>query len=283
MINILKLDTYLKANHAISLSLSKNRELLWEMGKLDLRERYVGQVLGLSWAIMTPLLTMAIYIFVFAIVFKAKIPQVAGGISTGWGSSYPIYLLSGLIPWMGIQEVIGRSPIIISSNANLVKQVLFPLEILPIKSFYTLVINQGIAYACLFFFAFLSYGGHSFLILCFPVAFALQLILSAGIALLLSAVGVYLRDLKDIMSVFCFVLVYAMPIFYTSAMLPDYLIKFMLLNPFYHVIAVFHDILFYGKISSPVSWIIFPAFSFATWLVGCKIFYTLKNYFGNVL
>lgn len=258
------------------------RELLWEMCKLELRERYAGQVLGLFWTVALPLLTMAVYLFIFAFVFKAKMSVVQSG-SAGWGESYALYLLSGLIPWMALQDIMVRSATAISSNASMVKQVVFPLEILPLKMLYPAAINLGITLAIFILYGLLAYGLPSPLLLALPLVVAVQLVAGAGMALLFSSAGAYLRDMKDLVGVLCFILVYCMPIFFTPGMLPPWAYNIILLNPLSHMVLVYHDILYHGQITSPLSWVVFPLFAVGMWAVGCRTFQTVKHFLGNVL
>lgn len=258
------------------------RELLWEMCKLELRERYAGQVLGLFWTVVQPLLTMAVYLFIFAFVFKAKISVTQSG-STGWSESYALYLLSGLIPWIALQDVMVRSATAISSNASMVKQVVFPLEILPLKSLYPAAINLGITLTIFILYGLLAYGLPAPLLLALPFVIAAQLLVAAGMALLFSSAGAYLRDMKDLVGVLCFILVYCMPIFYTPGMLPPWAFNIIQLNPLSHMVLMYHDILYHGHITSPLSWVVFPFFSVCMWAIGCRTFQTVKHFFGNVL
>lgn len=281
--NLLNPAWYASSVWATCASLRKHHALLWEMSKLELRDRYVGQVLGIFWAFVMPVLTMAVYLFIFAFVFKAKMPDAENMASSGWGGSYVLYLLSGLIPWMGLQDIMARSVTAISSNARLVKQTVFPLEILPLKIFYPSLINLAVTLGIFLAYGVGVYGLPSPLILCLPSVVLVQTIMAGGISFLFSAVGVYLRDMKDIVGVLCFVLVYSMPIFFVPAMLPKRVYTILQLNPFSHMIHVYHDVLFYGEITSPISWVVFPVFALFVWCLGCRTFQAVKHLFGNVL
>lgn len=286
MLHLIKLilpSWYYPAVQSTCSVLWKKRELLWEMGKLELRERYAGQALGLFWAVLTPLLTIAVYLFIFAFVFKAKMPAAQEAMGGGWGGSYALYLLSGLIPWLAMQDIMTRSVTVITANASLVKQVVFPLEILPLKIFYPAGINLCVTLGIFTLYGMLSHGLPSPFILILPIVIVAQFICAAGIALIFSALGAYLRDMKDIVSVLCFVLIYCMPIFFAPGMLPDWAYDLLLLNPLSHMIVVYHDVLYYGYITAPLSWLIFFLFAGAMWIVGCKIFQSVKHLFGNVL
>ena len=100
----------------------RHHELVWEMTRREILDRYTGQVLGSLWAIGLPLLTMGIYVFAFLVLFQGRLP----GSTTSLG--YAVFVLAGLAPWMAVQEALGRGTTAVSSNANLVKQIVFPNE-----------------------------------------------------------------------------------------------------------------------------------------------------------
>lgn len=271
------------ASLSVTAVLWRKRSLLWEMSRLDIRDRYAGQALGPFWAILVPVVTMCVYLFVFALVLKTKMPTLEGDAWNGWGGSYALYLLSGLIPWMGFQEILTRGPTVITANTALVKQIIFPLEVLPLKIFLSSLITQGIAVSIFFTYGLFCFGTPGRFILLLPVVFGFQLLAEIGCALLLAAVGVFLKDIKDIIGVLCFILIYAMPIFYTPNMVPDKLSFLIQCNPLSHMIVMYHDVLFYGRISAWQSWCVFPLFAVFLWFVGCRVFEALKSFFGNVL
>lgn len=264
-------------------TLYKRRHLLWEMSLLNLRDRYAGNTFGIFWTLFVPFFTVFVYLFIFVLIFRAKMPAIGDAVQGGWGGSYAMYLLSGLLPWMGFQEIISRSATVITGNAALVKQVMFPLEILPMQIFLASLITSGIGFGCFFMYGLCFFGLPSPLVCLFPLIFLFQLLAEAGCALLFSAVGVFFRDMKDIVGILCFILIYSMPIFYLPTMVPQKFNYFLGLNPLYHMIAMYHDALFYGQINSWLSWCVFPAFAILIWAVGCRVFEGLKPLFGNAL
>ena len=120
---------HLQAFTEILQILRRHRDLTFEMAKRELSDRYTGQVFGMLWAVIHPVFMMGLYVFIFAVVFKQKI----GG-TTDLPLDYTAYILSGLVSWLSFQEAINKSCVTITSNASLVKQVIFPVEILPVKS-----------------------------------------------------------------------------------------------------------------------------------------------------
>src|SRR3954464_6537412 len=117
---------FVAAKQAIQL-LWHRRELLLEMTRRDVVDRYAGQMLGSSWAVIAPLLTVATYLFAFGLIFRSRM-----GVDDN-GAGYVAFALAGLVPWMGLQDGLSRSAVSISGNGNLVKQIVFPSEILPLK------------------------------------------------------------------------------------------------------------------------------------------------------
>lgn len=274
---------FFESSHFVLQTLIKKRYLLWEMSRLDLRDRYVGNTFGIFWTLFVPIFTVFVYLFVFVLIFNAKMPTIADSFHGGWGNSYAMYLLSGLLPWMSFQEIMSRSSTIITSNVSLVKQVLFPLEILPMQIFLACLITSGIGFLAFFLYGICFFGLPSALICFFPMIFLFELIAAAGCALLFSSVGVFFRDMKDIVGILCFILIYAMPIFYLPSMVPQNLSFILWLNPLSHMLTMYHDALFFGHITSWFSWIFFPLFALVLWGVGCRVFEGLKPLFGNVL
>jgi lipopolysaccharide transport system permease protein len=128
-----------QAFREISLLLTKHRQLTWEMARREISDRYQGQFFGLFWAIGHPLILIAVYVFVFSFVFNIKI----GG-TRELPRDYITYLLSGMIPWIAFQESMNKAGTVIINNANLVKQVVFPVEILPVKGVLSTLFTQVI-------------------------------------------------------------------------------------------------------------------------------------------
>src|SRR5262249_22257518 len=129
------------------------RPLLIEMTRRELTEQYAGQVLGAFWAIGHPLFQTGLLVFVFAFVFKPKI----GG-SYEMPLDYTTYLLAGLLPWIAFQNMMARTCTAMTSNSNLVKQVVFPIEVLPLKSVFSSLVPQLLGLALLIAYVFAVHG-----------------------------------------------------------------------------------------------------------------------------
>jgi len=196
---------------------------------------------------------------------------------------YTTYLLAGLIPWMSFQESMSKSATVIVANANLVKQVVFPIEILPVKAVITSSITQVISTAILVIYVLLSHGRLPWTFLLLPILVFFQMLAMIGVGYLFSAVGTYFRDLKDFVTVFCVAGAYIIPVFYLPQWVPKQFKPILYLNPFSYMIWCFQDACYFGRFEHPYAWVIFGATSLGIFYGGYRVFRKLKLMFGNVL
>jgi len=264
-------------NEAFSI-LVKNRYLTFVMAKRDITDRYIGQFFGIFWTFCHPLFLMGLYAFVFAIVFKTKI-----GDTFEMPLDYTTYLFSGLIVWLGIQESILKSCSSITGNSSLVKQVVFPLEILPVKGVLSSLFQQGILLLFLVGYVFFKYGYLPWTYSLLPVLIFFQLLLMIGLSFLLSSIGAYFRDLKDFVQLFTVAGVYVLPIVYLPKLVPEIFRPILYANPFSYLVWCYQDALYFGRIEHPYAWIINILFSIFMFIFGFRMFKKLKPMFGNVL
>ncbi len=265
------------ATHFLLSNICRKRRLLLEMASRDISDRYAGQMLGVIWAVIHPVLIIAVYIFLFAVVFGLK----AQGRADIPGD-HMLYMLSGLIPWLVIADVLGRSTTIVSNQASLVKQVVFPVEILPIKMALASLPTFLIGFSGLLLYA-LIVGRATPSLLLYPLAALPLYMMLFGIALALSAVGVFLRDTREIVQIYTLVGLYVAPIFYFMDWVPEQIRWCIYLNPVTIFIEMFHDAAYYGELRSWVIWFIaFVIGTSAIWL-GAVIFAYLKPHFGSYL
>ncbi len=269
---------HLQAFGEILSLLTRHRTLTWEMTKREISDRYAGQVLGMFWAICHPLVLMAIYVFIFAYVFKVRI----GG-TRELPLDYTTYLLSGLIPWMSFQEAMSKSTTVIVGNAGLVKQVVFPIEILPVKGVIASLATQVISTIILI--GYLLFTHHSLPVTysLLPFLFFFQTLAMIGVSYVFSSLGTYFRDLKDFVQVFCIAGIYLMPVFYLPSQVPQIFRPLLYLNPFSYVTWCYQDACYFGRFEHPWAWIIFILLSLGSFYSGYRIFRKLKVMFGNVL
>jgi lipopolysaccharide transport system permease protein len=276
--SILHPRNHLQAFHEIALLLTRYRQLTWEMTRREISDRYAGQAFGLFWALGHPLILMGVYVFIFAVVFKVRI----GG-TRELPLDYTTYLLSGLIPWLSFQESMSKGSVVIVSNANLVKQVVFPIEILPVKGVIASFATQLISSLILMVYVLFRHATLPATYFLLPLLFFFQILAMIGVSYILSSIGTYFRDLKDFIQVFGVVGVFLMPIFYLPDQVPELFRPLLYLNPFTYMGWCYQDACYFGRIAHPWAWILFLVGSVSTFYFGYRIFRKLKPLFGNVL
>lgn len=256
----------------------RNFALLMAMTKRELIDRYVGQVLGAAWAVLTPLFLMTVYVFVFTFIFHGRM-----GTGGGSNTAYVAFMLSGLAPWLGLQEGFSRSAVAIVSNGNLVKQIVFPSEVLPMRvalaTVPALLIGLAIAVSIGVASGYSNMGA----LLLIPFCVVFYVIFLAGCCYTLAALGVFVRDLKDVITLVLSVGLFLLPILYPPGGGPPWLEAYFPFNPISHLIWCFQDAIKGVPDNAHWSWYIFPISSVIIFTLGWRIFRMLKPTFGNAL
>ena len=257
---------------------TRQRHLTVALARREITDRYVGQMLGFIWAVSHPLLLMAVYIFIFGYVFKVRV----GG-TVDLPLDYTVYMLSGLIPWLMVNECLNKGCVIIVGSTNLVKQVVFPLEVLPAKGVLAALFPQGISLAILIGYVVLSTGHLPWTYALLPVLIGLQTLFITGLVYALAALGPFFRDLKDLILVFSVIGIYLVPVVYLPDMVPHIFRPFLWVNPFSYLVWCFQDLCYFGRAEHPWSWVVLCVLSLGSYALGYRLFSKLKPYFGNVL
>lgn len=258
--------------------LRHHSELMFELARRDIADRYVGQFLGMFWAVAHPLFMMGIYVFIFAFVFKVKI-----GDSVDIPRDYTVYILSGLIPWMAFQEAMSKSCSAISANSSLVKQAVFPVEVLPVKGVFAAFLTQLISTVLLILYTIITTKQILLTYLLIPIIWGLQFLAMIGVSYMLSAIGAYFKDIKDFVQLFGVAGMYAMPIFYLPGWVPEIFKPVLYINPFSYLAWCYQDVFYFGKIAHPEAWAINIIGSFFIFIVGYRFFRKVKPGFGGAL
>ena len=247
------------------------RELLKTNVKKEIRGRYKNSFLGILWSFLNPLLMLMVYAIIFPIILKS--PE----------KNYTMFLMTALIPWTFFTTGITQGAAVVIANANILKKVYFPREILPISIVTSGLVNFLIS--CIIIFIFLIFTGIGFseYLIFFPIYVFIEYILILGCVFILSSVTVYLRDLEHIIGVVIQALFYATPIVYSMNMIPEAFSWVFKINPMAYVIQGFRDTLYYQTMPDLQGLAIITIFSFILLYVGYKIFYRLQKNFAEEL
>ncbi|MEZ5572086.1 MAG: ABC transporter permease [Halioglobus sp.] len=195
--------------HAIYQAFFEHPALIVQMVKREVFIRYRGSFLGLFWSFLNPLLMLALYSFVFTVVFTPRWEQALTS-----QSQYVLILFCGLTFHGFLAEILQRSPMVIVSNTNFVKKVMFPLEILPLIVTGSALFHLAITSTVLFLCAVVVNHSLPWTLVYFPLLLLPFTLLACGISWLLAALGVYLRDISQVMGLITSVLLFMSPILF---------------------------------------------------------------------
>lgn len=263
----------------LSTSLWLNRTLIFQMVRREVIGRYRGSVLGLAWSFFHPILMLAVYTFVFSVVFKAR-----------WGlgeeesrTQFAVVLFAGLIVYNLFAETANRAPHMIVSNANFVKKVVFPLEILPAVAMGTALFQSLVSLAVLLAALFLLNGFLHWTVLLSPLVLLPLVAATLGFAWALASLGVFLRDVGHIIGIVTTILLFVSPIFYPVSALPKAFRPWILLNPLTFIIEQARAVLIWGQ---PPDWLglgIYGASAIIVAWLGFAWFQKTRKGFADVL
>jgi lipopolysaccharide transport system permease protein len=242
-----------------------------------LAARYRGSVLGIVWAVLTPVVMIAIFTVIFAGIFNARF----GAGSSQW--DYALYLFCGLLPWNAFQESLQLSSTTIVGHANLVKRVVFPLETLPVSLSLASVANQMFGTVALVLAAILLRGELHATILFLPLLVVPQLLATFGGAWLIASLGVFVRDIVQGISLILMAWMYLTPIIYPEALVPDRYKRIVELNPFTPLVRNYRRIILEGNVPDWRGLAYFSVFAVVSFVLGYWWFARTRKNFADVI
>ena len=245
------------------------KQMLISLIQSDLRTRYKGSFLGFLWTFVNPLMLLIIYSVVFTQVMRVDI------------DNYSIFVFVGLLPWIYFQTSIQSSANSIVDNANLVKKIYFPREILPLSIVFGGFINYLFGVIILLIALFVTGINLSITIFYFPVILLIQTIFTVGVALLISSINVFFRDLSHILSILLTGLFYCTPIIYPTNMIPEKYTVYFNLNPLKPFFQAYHDIFYYKQLPEMESIVIILIISIVSFYLGWFTFNKLNKKFAE--
>jgi lipopolysaccharide transport system permease protein len=252
-------------------------ELIGSLARRELAARYKGSVLGLLWAIVTPVVMIAIFTFIFAGIFGARF----GASNSHW--DYAIYLFCGLLPWNMFQESLVLSASTIIAHSNLVKRVVFPLETLPMAQALSALVNQMFGTLALLVAMILIRHQLHPTTLWLPVVVIPQLLATFGAAWLIASLGVFLRDIAQGISLFLMAWMYLTPIIYPESIVPERYRFYININPFTSLIRNYRRILIEGSAPDWAGLGYFTAFAVVLFVFGYWWFAKTRKNFADVI
>jgi lipopolysaccharide transport system permease protein len=255
----------------------RNRRLVQSLVRRDILARYRGSAGDVLWAILNPLLLMATYFFVFGIVLQSRF----GPDNSRTG--FALYFLAGMLPWLAISEAVGRAPHVILEHRNFVKKLVFPVEVLPVTQVISGVMTQAFAMAIFLVALFVIRGSIPVTVVWLPVVLVPQILFTLGLTWFLAALGVYLRDLGQVIGFLLTLWFFITPICYPEASLPPEAAGILSKNPVFVIVrayrAVFLEEIAPAWQSMWKLWVV----AVAVFLLGHAWFYKLRKSFADVI
>jgi lipopolysaccharide transport system permease protein len=257
-------------------SIWRNRSLIRSMVRRDIAGRYAGSHAGIFWTVIHPLLLMLTYAFVFGLVLQTRFAN------DDRPSSFVLYFLAGMLPWLPFSEAAGRAAGVIVEHANFVKKLVFPLDILPVNVVFAGLFSQFFG-VLVFFGALLLFGRDIYWTAIYlPVLIVPQLLFTLGVCWLLAALGVLFRDLGQLIGFVITVWFFLTPICYDESLLGQYHWLFQI-NPFYILVRAYRAVLLEHAAPEwqPLLWL--SAASAVVFLLGYGWFHRTQRQFADLV
>jgi len=251
--------------------------LLQQMVGRELAGRYKGSVIGLAWSFLHPLLMLAVYTFVFGTVFQARWPH------SGSTADYALNLFAGMIVFGLFAESISRAPTLILENTNFVKKVVFPLQILSPVILIVSLFHAMASLVVLLIFYIVLHGVPHWSVFWLPVVWAPFMLLLLGGSWFLASLGVYLRDIAQIIGVGVTAMMFLSPIFYPLSALPASVAEWVFLNPLVFVIEQTRAVVLLGHEPDWLAWIQYSGFGLLVFVSGYVWFMKTRKGFADVI
>lgn len=273
-----------------TLRLVRYRGLLATLVQRELKARYRGSALGFLWSLVTPLVLLAVYTFVFSFIFR---PRLTGA------EPYALFLMSGLFPWIWIATSLQEGTVSLSANAGMIRKAVFPVEVLPIVAVLAnlvhLMLAMPVLAAGMLAGRLMGFPVSGWLALAMPIVIFMEVVLLGGMTLGLSALNVHFKDVKDIVANLLALLFYLTPVIYTlegvsfpeegwAQLLGKGVTGFVRwFNPFTPFTEATQELLFRGLWPSAAHWLHMGAWALGSWLVGAWLFERLKDSLGEAV
>lgn len=258
------------------------RDLIFALTQREILDKYRGSLLGVLWSFFTPIVMLAIYTFVFSVVFKVRWGTEIGS-GVGEKVDFALVLFAGLMPFYFFSEVLNRSPGLVLSHVNYVKKVVFPLEVLPMVAVGTALFQFIVNFLVWLLFRLIVQGWPPVTIFLLPVIMLPFILLVLGLSWLLASLGVYIRDIQQFVGLIVTVSMFLSPLFYPLSALPEAYRGFLYLNPLTYVIEQGRAVMVFGQWPDWGLWLGYFGISLGVAGGGYFWFIKTKKGFADVL
>lgn len=242
----------------------RGRRLLIASTRAELSKRYAGAALGLLWTFLNPLLFLSVYLFLYVVVFKVRLPEMNT-------LRFATFVFGGLVPFLSVMEVANGSVPVIRANISLVKNLIFPVTMIPLRTVLIGLITQFVGLAMLLLLAAID-GDLSWKIVLLPLVIVLQFLFLSGIAFLCAGFGMMLPDFGYFLSNFLLFILFITPIGFKPDMVPNGLTALVTLNPFAYMVGAYRSVIFASYPLDPTGIAIFGVIALIVFSLGAAFF-----------
>lgn len=244
----------------------------------DVIGRYNGSFLGLLWSLFNPLLMLAVYTFAFGFIFKSR--------WSGLGNdpyAFALALFPALLVFNYFSECVNRAPSLVTGNPSYVKKVVFPLELLAVVAALSALFHFCVGFVVWCAAYVLIEGSLHATVFLVPLVALPLFLFSLGVTWILASLGVFLRDVQQVVGVMTSALIFLSPVFYALDSIPERFRGVVQANPLTYFVESTRDVMVFGKTLPLGSWIVVMVFSFAVACLGAWWFQMTRKGFADVL
>ena len=259
------------------LAIWSNRSLIRTMVRRDILSRYRGSFGGGLWTLLTPLLLMATYFFVFGIVLKTKFGNDPSR------SGFVLYFFAGMLPWLAFSEAAGRAPTVIWEHRNFVKKLVFPVETLPVNLAVSGLVTEFVMLVLFVLALLITRGYVPATVAWLPAILIPQILFTLGICWFLAALGVFVRDLGQLIGFVLTLWFFLTPICYPEASMPPEAMAVLSKNPIFTLVRMYRTIFLEGQSPAAHTLLKFWGLSLVVFFGGHAWFYKLRRSFADIV
>ena len=259
------------------LTVWRNRGLIRTMVRRDILGRYRGSFGGVFWTVINPLLLMLTYFFVFGVVLRARFGADQSR------SGFALYFLAGMLPWLAFSEAAGRSAGVMLEHRNFVKKLVFAVETLPVNLVVSGLVSEFFAVALFCVFLLGARGGLPASVVWLPLLVAPQILFTTGVSWFLAALGVFVRDLGQVIGFLLTLWFFLTPICYPESSLPPEFVSVFSKNPIYVLVRGYRAILLENRPPDFGPLWKFWLVAVAVFVLGHAWFYKLRKSFADII
>ncbi|WP_228076588.1 ABC transporter permease [Novilysobacter ciconiae] len=263
---------------ALVRTLTQHRSLIRGLVVREVIGRYKGSVMGLMWSFFTPIMMLAVFTFVFSYVFNAR-----WGVGTGSKTEFALVLFAGLMAFNLLAECCNRAPLLVTGNVGYVKKVVFPIDVLPVVSVVAGVFHFAVSFFVWFVFHLILIGMPPSTFLLTPLVILPLVLMTLGFSWVLASLGVYLRDVTQVVGSLTLVLLYLSPIFYPVSVMPEQYRSIMKMSPLTSTVEQMRGLMMWGHSFDWGLWAISMATGIAIAWLGFAWFQKTRRGFADVL